>query len=135
MNHARFLWQITGVLQRAMRRAMLVAALMAPTVAAGCSGGGGGPATCPNDYPTSCPVGAPTFAADVAPMIHARCTICHAAGQQIPTLDTHDQIMAASARVFAQIHACLMPPPPRPPLTSDERQTILAWIVCGTPND
>jgi uncharacterized membrane protein len=99
----------------------------------GCSDGGA--ASCPTAYPTACPSVAPTFAAVVAPVLHARCTICHAPGQQVPTLDTYAHISAQSQQVFFRVQSCAMPPPPRPPLTLDERDTILNWIVCGAMND
>ena len=111
----------------------IVAAAIGLVLAGACSSPA--PSTCPNDYPMACPDAAPSFSSQVGPLIHERCTICHGAGQQVPTLESYTDIMTAQQRIFAQIHACLMPPPPRPPLAAQERQAILEWLVCRSPNN
>jgi len=50
-------------------------------------------------------------------------------------LDTYANIMRAGQMISMQVFQCRMPPPPRAPLTSDQRQTILGWLVCGAMNN
>jgi uncharacterized membrane protein len=90
-------------------------------------------ATCPNDYPAACPDGASTFAADVAPLMHSRCTTCHGPGQQLPTMDTYANIRTAGPHILMQLTHCppWMPPAPNAPLSSNERAVILSWLACG----
>jgi len=104
-------------------------------IAAGTACSGSTPATCPNDFPSSCPSQAPSFTNDVAPLIHSDCTPCHGPGQQVPTLDTYADIMRAGQMISMQVFQCRMPPPPRAPLTSDQRQIVLGWLVCGAMNN
>ena len=128
------MWQISGVLTAVARGASTALLVIEIALAAGCSSA---PATasCPNDSPAACPDAAPSFAADVSPLIHTHCTPCHAAGQQVPTLDTYQEISGAGGKVYTQVFSCRMPPAPRAPLTSQERQTLLTWFVCGAPNN
>jgi hypothetical protein len=123
------LCQISRVLEAARRRAITTAAAIAIAVTSGCSGPS--PAACPNDYPSACPTPAPSFTTDVLPLIQTNCTPCHGPGQQVPTLNDYASVMAAATRVSMQVFQCRMPPAPRAPLTSEERQTLFSWLVCG----
>lgn len=153
MNHRRSLWQINGVIAltscvtRLMSRTFWSSLgrrgwpLALGALAAGCMPHDAG-VNCPDDVPTTCPSPAPTYSADVAPVIQQHCTLCHSPDgeNQTPTLVTYGDVtagaMAKTAHdVLVQIHACNMPPADQPPLTSDERQAILGWIVCGAKND
>jgi len=134
MNHEPSLWHINGVIVRTGRSAVVVAAL-ACTVAWMSVG-------CISQDAVACPSPAPTYSADVAPLIQTHCTMCHSPSgeNQTPTLVTYDDVTAGSMQqtaheVLVQIHACNMPPPDQPQLTSDERQAILGWIVCGAMNN
>jgi uncharacterized membrane protein len=121
------------VLLPAPRQAIFIAAGLCLWLLGACSSPA--PASCPNDYPMSCPDAAPSFAGQVGALIQTHCAVCHGPGQQVPTLQTYGEIKAAAPRMFTQIHACLMPPATRAPLTSDERQAILEWLVCSAPNN
>jgi uncharacterized membrane protein len=141
MNHADFLCQISPVLPSALRRPITVVELAALAVfwvcvIPACSSGNSS-STCPDSVPTSCPSPAPTFAADVAPLIQSHCTSCHGPGQQIPTLGTYANIADAATQqhVLFQVQTCTMPPAPKTPLTAQQRDTILSWLVCGAMND
>jgi uncharacterized membrane protein len=98
---------------------------------AGCTGTGTG--ACPNDLPASCPSPAPTYAADVAPIVAARCFPCHAPGgaQSTTLLDTQAHLHSRRSAVLNQVYACTMPRPDAGALTAAERQTLLAYLVCG----
>jgi hypothetical protein len=117
-------------------RSSLPVGLLAWLVA-GCSGGAGGD-SCPS-VPDSCPdAGAPTFSGDVAPIVQARCMSCHSPGGQdaVLPLTSYDQIAAAviGNGLGVQIATCRMPLPPAS-MNGAERQAILQWIACHTPND
>jgi len=99
------------------------------------------PQSCPQDLPSSCPSPAPTFSADVAPLIQDHCAPCHSAGGQQPNplLVSYDTITSSMGMtailIYRQLADCRMPPKEQPPLTSEERQTIAGWILCGAKND
>jgi hypothetical protein len=125
---------IHAVLRRAIVAAATICAsltVLAPALlCSGCSSPAA-TASCPDAYPAVCPDAAPSFAAQVEPLIHTHCTVCHGAGQQVPLLQSHTDIMAAGSRIFGQLHICKMPPPPQAPLAEEDRQAIMAWLVCG----
>jgi hypothetical protein len=131
----RLLCQIGRVFDAATRTAVIAASLLGIVVAADCSSGGSEAATCPNDYPSACLAPGPSFANDVSPLIHANCTPCHGPGQQVPTLSTYSDVMHAGTLIATQVFQCRMPPAPRAPLTSQQRQTLLGWLVCGAPDN
>jgi hypothetical protein len=112
---------------------VLVAALAAVTAPAGCAD----PApACPEDLPAACPDPAPTWAADAEPAIARACLACH--GGQGPAsivLSTWDDVSAHRREVLSQVYACRMPPDDAPPLSADDRATLLAWLVCGAPEE
>src|SRR6202011_5455727 len=86
----------------------------------------------------------PTYAKEVAPIIQAKCHICHRDGDIAPfSLNTYDQAVAWSEDIARDVTSGAMPPW-KPvagfgnfrdsyALTADEKQTILDWIANGTP--
>jgi uncharacterized membrane protein len=107
--------------------------LAVATLCAAC----GTPSTCPNDLPASCPSPAPHFAADVQPVLQARCVRCHTSGGQAgeKPLTTWAEIFGRRSSVLNRVYACVMPPAAEPQLTEAERRTLLGWLVCGAPDD
>jgi hypothetical protein len=95
-------------------------------------------ANCPSDLPpdTDCATASPIYD-DVAPIFAARCTICHyPGGYEIKyRFDSYAQITSnmTNTRVLTQVYSCRMPPSCAPNLSSDERHTLLQWLVCGAP--
>jgi hypothetical protein len=91
--------------------------------------------TCPNDLPPTCPTPIPSYSKDVAPLISAKCLPCH--GPMNPSygpLYEYAQVVGQRTQVLDQVYVCLMPPPPAA-LTEAERQTLLGWLVCASPNN
>ncbi len=88
--------------------------------------------------PASCPSNPPHYTPDVAAAIQQNCAICHFApggtGANQP-LTTYDEIYALRFTVQGQIAACKMTPPGWPPMTQEVREMVLAWLVCGAPNN
>jgi hypothetical protein len=99
--------------------------------------GSSGSASCPEDLPAACPSPPPSYAKDVAPVFQASCTPCHAAGgqQQSRLLTDYAHVFPQRSAVLNQVHACKMPPSNGPPLTAEGRKLLLAWLVCGAPNN
>lgn len=101
------------------------------------TGGAGGAGSCPDDLPASCPAPAPQWAGDAAPVVEARCAICHSTGGAAADkpLTDHAEVFARKGAVLNQIHACKMPPEGSTPLTTAERLTLEGWLVCGAADD
>jgi hypothetical protein len=94
---------------------------------------------CPMDLPPDddCATASPVYD-DVAPIFAARCSICHHAGglETKYSFDTYAQVhdnTTVRTRILTQIYGCRMPPICAPNLSTDERQTMLHWLVCGGP--
>ena len=103
----------------------------------GCGGGETPVANCPSDLPASCPSPAPGFAVDAFPAIQSRCTGCHSPTgiEANRAYTSYQQIFSQRAAILHQLYACRMPPATAPQPTAEERQALLAWLVCGAPND
>ena len=89
-------------------------------------------------------VGPMTYAADVAPILQARCQSCHRPGQAGPfSLLTFEQARRWGASIREVVEERRMPPWHADPrygtfrndrgLTARERATLLAWVEQGTP--
>jgi hypothetical protein len=113
----------------------LHAALLAAVLACGPAD----PATsCPRDLPMSCPVPAPSFSGQIQAIYQAKCQACHAPGGQESTkpFTTLAQIRAEPlSTMLGQVYNCVMPKAGAPPLTPDERQALLGWLVCMEPDN
>lgn len=105
----------------------------------GCSSEPGvdGSPQCPNDLPASCPATVPSYQNDVMQIVQRGCASCHSAtGVEFNRpLDTYSALYSQRQGVLTQIYGCRMPPAGAPPLTSAERQQILTWLVCQSPNN
>lgn len=111
-------------------------------VMAGCGSNdpGGQAAACKPGLPTTdtCAASAPSYAADIAPLVHARCLSCHFAGNSNSSvvLETQAEIRQQTQLVETQVYRCSMPPPgDATPLADSERMELLQWLVCGAPNN
>ncbi len=129
-------WSGRGVL--ALAGGLIACAALAPA----CNNGGGaggstaGGGACPSDLPASCPPDAAGYKATIAPLITAKCGVCHSVGgPSVHYLQSYDEVYALRGAVLDQVYACKMPPVGYPPLTSTERQELLGWLVCGAPDD
>ena len=93
--------------------------------------------SCPAPLPSSCPTNVPSYASDVSPLLFQYCTSCHQAGgsQSGKPLDSFGAAAALQSKVEDQVSKCSMPPSNAPQPSDAERETILAWIACGAPNN
>jgi uncharacterized membrane protein len=94
-------------------------------------------ANCPSP-PQSCPATPPSYSAEVSGILQAHCVLCHKAGGPGASwpLGTYDGVQAIRLEVESQVAACVMPlPDGGVALTSEERNTLLTWLVCGAPRN
>lgn len=91
--------------------------------------------SCPSDLPDACPPEAPSFKTQVFPLIKLRCQGCHRPiTLRDPDLSSYAAIYANREPVFSQVYSCRMPSRGIE-LTSEERATLLDWLVCGAPDN
>lgn len=96
-------------------------------------------APCPSDLPEreSCSTDTPSYQLAVAPIIEQRCATCHYPDNPRSryVFSNHDDVSADRRTVLTRIYGCVMPPADAPQLTSEERRTLLTWLVCGAPDN
>jgi hypothetical protein len=123
--------------RRLLRLLVLSLAVAAP---AACDTTAEGPETvvgaeCHVEPPTECPEPPPRYA-DVQPIFHERCGgDCHtgAPGSEWP-LDTYGHVADWYDVIRDELRDCSMPPlDAGVSITTEERQVILTWILCGFP--
>lgn len=108
--------------------------------AASCSSSGGGfpeagATTCPALL-RSCPKIVPSYSSVVLPILQANCVVCHSPrGGYGYDESTYAQIHAQQSSILDKVNDCSMPPESYPPLSSTERQALLDWLVCGSPDN
>jgi uncharacterized membrane protein len=92
------------------------------------------PFICEVTAPTECPTPAPVYA-DIAPIIQQRCAVCHGATPEGPwPLNDYHSVADWQDDIRGDILNCSMPPSDAGlQMTREEREKILAWIRCGTP--
>lgn len=100
---------------------------------------GPGPRMCPNDGAPTCPAVVPDFETEVLPIFQGVCVTCHGPGgvQSNFPLTSYADITNPRVKTtaFSQVLGCVMPPSNAPrPLSESERQVLLAWFACGTPD-
>jgi len=106
-------------------------------LAASCSDAGKGrdsmPRECHAERVTECPEPAPVFA-DVAPIFRNVCASCHALPGGPWPLEDHTDIADWQDVIRDDLLTCAMPPPDAGvSLRDQDRQLILTWIRCGSP--
>ena len=128
-------------------RAFCLAALLASslTLAACGSGSSNAPqegslyASCTDiDASATCSTDGASFEATVQPILAKSCLpACHDGSPDAAwPLTDYDDVQAWTTFVSADLLQCAMPPVANAgqyPITRHDRETILQWIVCGTP--
>jgi hypothetical protein len=136
-----------------MKTTFLVQALALAAVIAACSSSNStspsdsGTQTCPA-FPTTTACSSatpPTYTADVAPILHQRCSPCHLSGgiaDKIVDLSTYENVDDAATAILNEISMCDMPPihgnsefgipaGTVPGLDDEQVVTIHDWFYCG----
>lgn len=124
-----------------MRLRLLLIAVAFLTLAPVWAGLACGPAgsNCPNQSTPTCPALVPDFETEVLPIFRSVCDNCHAPGgveASVP-LTSYAEITSPRVKVtaFSNVLGCVMPPANAPrPLSESDRQILLAWFACGTPD-
>jgi len=79
-----------------------------------------------------------SFASDILPITSANCSIpgCHISGQQLPILQTYEQISANAVKVRNVTSGGIMPPSTSGnSLTPEEINQIYCWVESGAPKN
>lgn len=120
---------------------LLAAASLAGAAAACTSSSGGSGGDCPT-LSNDCPATPPSWQNDVQPLIATYCLRCHTDGGVAPpqfNYETYQGVFRSRAVIVTQLNQCLMPPgdasPPAAMPTPAERQTLVAWLACGAPDN
>lgn len=94
-------------------------------------------ATCPNDLPSSCPMPTPSYKDDISGIMDSHCNGCHGPGGTAPEkpLLTYADLFRQRSAVLNQVYSCAMPPASERPMTPQQRAKVLAWLVCGAPDN
>jgi hypothetical protein len=93
---------------------------------------------CPPPASDMCNGAVPSYAADVVPILDKRCNNCHAEnsdGGPWP-LGGYDDVSAWRDTIMNDLLRCTMPPADAgAPMPNAERAVLMAWIICGTPDN
>ncbi len=89
---------------------------------------------CTGKLPTMCVAPRPTYA-DVAPIFGERCVTCHSGDPEGPwPLTSYEHVADWAETIRDDLRTCTMPPSDSGvELAEIERQEILMWIRCGSP--
>ncbi|MFT3837905.1 MAG: hypothetical protein QM723_13015 [Myxococcaceae bacterium] len=92
------------------------------------------PPGCEVVAPTSCPSPAPTYA-DVQPVFTSVCVTCHNWSNQGQwPLDSYEHVADWADQIRGDLLTCAMPPADGGVvLAPTDRDKVLLWIRCGTP--
>jgi hypothetical protein len=118
--------------------ALVMLIVLAAACASSSSGSGSGSGeSCPQNLPSACPSPAPSYKDTVAAIFASRCTRCHGPGGVESSRDftTYANVYAQRSAILDQVYACSMPPAGETPPTTDERNQLLAWLVCSAPDN
>jgi hypothetical protein len=102
-----------------------------------CAGCGAQDPSCANDLPAACPATPPSYQAQIDPIFVASCRTCHAPGGQESGVElvSYQEIYGRRSSVLDQVYGCRMPPAGGPALSAADRSALLAWLVCGAPDN
>lgn len=116
---------------------VLIGCASDPSPATHADASDGAVATCPTDLPPACPPVVPSYKSDIAPLLQRRCTMCHSPGGVASNRDftSYAGVSANKSPMLNQVYGCTMPPADAAPPSSDERHTLLTWLVCHAPNN
>jgi uncharacterized membrane protein len=85
-----------------------------------------------------CPPGGVSFTDTIDPIISMNCAVsgCHVNGNQLPALETYEQIAANAETVKGKTSNGTMPPPASGiSLSQEEINVIACWVEAGAPQN
>jgi hypothetical protein len=92
------------------------------------------PEICPGTTVASCPARIPSFSREIAFIVQSRCSGCHSPFNDagLWPLNDRESLSDWKITILQVLRGCTQPPPDSGvALTSSERQTFEAWLVCG----
>jgi hypothetical protein len=96
----------------------------------------GPPPVCLSDLPAACPTPMPSYKTDVQPILATYCVTCHSPSGCCGYNEvTYAEVSAQASSILDQVYDCDMPPIGSPMLTTQERLTLLGWLVCKAPDN
>ena len=91
---------------------------------------------CDAVVPAGCPHTKPSFKNDVFPVLKAKCNTCHQVDSPHWPFDNYKDVFHWSEQIESDLATCSMPPQDAgETLSAKERETIIAWTICGSPNN
>jgi hypothetical protein len=98
------------------------------------------PSACPTTISDTCPSPAPSYQNQVKAIIDANCLVCHQKGQNLASLDSHEDIVAVGITNKVEVAGCAMPTlvdPEQPwfPMSPDESAILIGWLNCSDPDN
>ena len=132
-----------------LRRLVAAAVVLAGTACAvliACSGpGSSGPPPkvgCDTTFDTFCDEATPSWSTQVQPIVQQYCTECHTdggPGESLFNATSYKTIHSGAAAMVQAVNNCSMPnldaSPPAPLPSDEQRQTLITWIACGSPEN
>jgi len=69
--------------------------------------------------------------------LEVECLPCHSPGGQEASQPflTYNEVFARRAAILSQVYGCLMPLQGSQQPSPEQRAELLAWLVCGAPNN
>jgi hypothetical protein len=124
-------------MQRTKDRLLVV--VLSGAVASSCGSSNADPmdagAVCTN-APTSCSKPIPSYSAVIQPILQQNCVPCHGpTGSAGYSEATYELVSKQVEPILSFVSSCMMPPSSYPPLTTDQRNALLDWLVCGAPDN
>jgi|HubBroStandDraft_6_1064221.scaffolds.fasta_scaffold214066_2 hypothetical protein len=97
------------------------------------------PPPCPDlGYP-ACPSPPPSWATEVRPIVDLYCSPCHFNGgtgvQKGDDFSTAAGVQHVLTTSLTDLHNCSMPPQDAAVMPTSRRETLMAWLGCGAPNN
>jgi hypothetical protein len=131
---------------RRLAGSAILALVTACAALAGCSGGGSGGSgtgsSCDTTFDTDKPDVCPSWTTDVAPLVVKYCDNCHTdggPGMSLFNATSWSTVHSGEATMATWVNNCGMPlvdaTPPQAFPSDAERQTMLSWIACGSPDN
>lgn len=80
----------------------------------------------------------PSWSQTVSHIVATSCGGCHQDGgieEPLWNFSTYAFIHMNAGEMLGQVYGCLMPPADAAPISSADTQTLLTWIVCGSPDN
>jgi hypothetical protein len=95
--------------------------------------------SCPDAGYPACPSPAPSWKAQVQAIVDTYCAPCHFNGGAGTgngyVYSTSEGLRHGLTTALTDVHRCVMPPSPAPPLPPADWHTLLEWLACGAPNN